>query len=335
MPYRRALGVGTAIALAGVLAQASAAADSRAPLVLEAEIPLADVAGRIDHLAIDLAHRRLFIAELGNNSLDVIDLADRRVVHRLTGMKEPQGILYQPESELLAVANADDGSLLFFHGKDFAPAGRIELGSDADNLRLDERSGHVVVGYGEGGLAVIDAKARSKLSDIRLAAHPEGFQLAPDGLSAYVNIPDARQIAVVDMRSGQTVATWPTGELRSNFPMAISADGKRLAVVFRAPPTLALLDARSGQILSRQQSCGDSDDVFFDERRKRLYLSCGEGAVEAFDWPNGELRRLGRIDAPSGARTSLFAPELDRLFVAARAGLLGGQARILVFRPAP
>jgi hypothetical protein len=335
MRFRRMLGVAATAVLAAFSGHAPAAADSAAPLVLEAEIPLANVAGRIDHLAVDLAVRRLFVAELGNDSLDVIDLAKRSVVHRLTGLKEPQGVAYAPQSELLAIANGGDGSLRFFRGRDFAPAGSIDLGSDADDVRIDGRSGHLLVGFGKGGLAVIDAKTRSKLSDIRLPAHPEGFQLSPDGTSAYVNLPEARQIAVMDMGSGHERAAWPTGELRSNFPMAISADGKRLAIVFRAPPVLALLDAGSGRIISRNQSCGDPDDVFFDERRRRLYLSCGEGAVEVFDWPKDALHRLARIDAPSGARTSLFVPELDRLFVAARARLLGGQARILVFRPAP
>src|SRR5207247_9894098 len=183
-------------------AQFPSAAASSAPLVLETEIPLRDVSGRIDHMAVDLAHRRLFVAELGNDSLEVIDLTGRRPVHRLTGLKAPQGVVYEPVSALLAVANGDDGSLLFFDGANFAPAGRLDLGSDADDLRRDDRTGHLLVGFGEGGLAIIDAKTRSKLREFRLPAHPEGFQLSPDGLSVYVNVPDARQIGVMDLSSG-------------------------------------------------------------------------------------------------------------------------------------
>ncbi len=151
MRLRRMLAASAAATLAGFLAQPPAAADSEAPFVLESEIPLAGVAGRIDHLAVDLAHRRLFVAELGNDSLDVVDLARRRVIHRLTGLKEPQGVAYEPRSGLLAVANGGDGSLLFFRGQDFVPAGRIDLGGDADDLRLDGRTGHVVVGFGGAG----------------------------------------------------------------------------------------------------------------------------------------------------------------------------------------
>jgi DNA-binding beta-propeller fold protein YncE len=286
-------------------------------------------------MAIDLARRHLLVGELGNDTVDVVDLTAGRVVHRITGLKEPQGVAFVPLADLVAVANAGDGSVAFFRAADFAPAGKIDLGNDADNIRLDRQTGRVVVGYGAGGLAVIDPGTRSKLANIRLAAHPEGFRLTRDGGRAFVNVPDARQIAVVDMPAGRQVTTWSVPDLRSNFPMAIDGSETTLAIVFRSPARLVLLDTANGAVRADLDACNDADDVFFDDWRRRVYVSCGEGAVDVFGSSDDKMRRVARIETMSGARTALFVPELDRLFVASRAGWLGGEAKILVFRPVP
>jgi hypothetical protein len=123
--------------------------------------------------------------------------------------------------------------------------------------------------------------------------------------------------------------------MSGNFPMAIDNAGSRLAVVFRNPPTLVAYNAADGEVQSRIGTCGDADDVFFDTKRARIYVSCGSGAIDVFDARSREIKRLDRIATASGARTSLFVPELDRLFVATRAGVFGGDASILIFRPAP
>ena len=140
----------------GLRPGSSQGAESGAPLVLERTIPLTGVAGRIDHMAVDLARKRLIVAELGNGSVDVIDLTAGHVVHRIEGLREPQGVGYAASSDTIAVASAGDGSVRLFRGDDFAPIGMISLGEDADNVRVDSRTGRVLVGYGNGGLAVLD-----------------------------------------------------------------------------------------------------------------------------------------------------------------------------------
>jgi DNA-binding beta-propeller fold protein YncE len=147
------------------------------PLVLERTIPLTDVSGRIDHMAIDPGRNRLFVAELGNGTVDVIDLPAGRAVHRIDGLKEPQGVGYAAGQDLVAVASAGDGSVRLFRGEDFSPAGSVDLGEDADNIRIDRQSGQMVVGYGSGGLAALDPSGRAVVRRVKLAAHPEGFQL--------------------------------------------------------------------------------------------------------------------------------------------------------------
>ena len=213
--------------------------------------------------------------------------------------------------------------------------GRVELNNDADNVRIDPRNGLAVVGYGSGGLALIDPAARTKVADVLLPAHPEGFQIDPSSGRAYVNIPDAHQIAVVDLNARRVVANWPTHNASANFPMALDPLQPLIASVFRSPPVLQLLDSATGGERKRVTTCGDADDVFFDPQRARIYVSCGAGYVAVLEHKGADWATLGTIRTASGARTSLFVPELDRLFVAERAGLLGSEAAIRVYRPAP
>lgn len=321
--------------VAAMLPLTRLAAAAEPPLVLEKTIPLHSVGGRIDHMAMDLSRKHLIIAELGNNTVDVIDLATGNPVHRIGGLREPQGVGYAESADIILIANAGDGSVRLINAKDYSPAGSVALGDDADNVRIDPRHGLAVVGYGSGGLALIDPATHAKVGDIRLPAHPEGFRIDPSSGRAYVNIPDARQIAVVDLDVRRVVATWPMHEARANFPMAIDPSQSLLASVFRSPPLILLLDLASGNVRQRLPICGDADDVFFDSRRARAYVSCGAGEVAVLERDAAGWRQLAAIRTASGARTSLFVPELDRLFVAERAGLLGSDAAIGVYRPSP
>jgi len=319
----------TALGL-GVLA-APAQQTEPMPLQLEAKITLGEVAGRIDHMAIDLTRRRLFVAELGNNAVGIVDLDARKVIHVIDGLAEPQGVAYVASNDTLYVANARDGSVRRFGGKDYNEVGRLELGDDADNIRVDAAGADIFVGYGSGALARLDSASGAKLSDIRLKAHPESFQLDPRSSRIFVNVPEAKEIAVVDRLSGRQTASWPMRDV-GNFPMALDGQGQRVLVVFRSPPALGVFSMLDGAVVARMPTCGDADDVFLDGGRGRIYVSCGEGLVDVFALRGETYQRIARVPTASGARTSLFVPELDRLFVAARATLLD-PASVLVFKP--
>ena len=303
------------------------------PLALDTKIALGAVSGRIDHLAVDLKRQQLFVAELGNDSLGVVNLAARKMRSTMPGLKEPQGIGYEPSADTVYVANAGDGSVRLLWAEDLTSKGRIDLGEDADNVRIDTARHRVLVGYGKGALAVIDPKSRAKVADIPLQAHPEGFQIDEGTARAFVNLPDAGQIAVVDLEKGQAIATLPTQGHRANFPMALDREAGRVLVVFRSPPRLLVL-SKEGAVIVDVDTCGDADDVFVDAKRRRAYVSCGAGVVDVFEEGAGSYQRIARIPTASGARTSLFVPELDRLFVAVRASS-GEPAAIWVFQPSP
>jgi DNA-binding beta-propeller fold protein YncE len=323
---------GAVTALVGVARPIAQTADSL-PLQLEAKIPLGEVAGRIDHLAVDLSRQRLFVAELGNDSVAVVDLNSRKVRHVIAGLKEPQGIGYVPSSDMVYVANAGDGSVLLFRGEDYESAGRIDLGDDADNIRVDPAANHVFVGYGNGALAIIDAATNGKIADIPLHAHPESFQLARSDRRIFVNVPKAGEIAVVDRFAGKQTASWAI-ENGSFFPMTLDEASGRVLVAFRNPARLGVFSLRDGSTVAMIDACGDADDVFFDAKRQRVYVSCGDGYLDVFEPQGDTYVRAAHIATISGARTALFVPDLDRLFVAARANP-GEPAALWVFRPTP
>lgn len=302
-----------------------------APLLLERTIPLPDVKGRIDHLAWDPERKRLFVAELGNGTVDAVDLASGRIARRISGLGKPQGVAWLPRTHELAVAS-EGGTLAFFGGPGLTPAATLKLGDDADDLRVDPQSGALLVGYGSGAIATVDPARHAVVGRVPLPAHPEGFQ--SDGKTVYVNLPDAGKIAAADLATGKTVASWPTGGRRLNFPMALDAGSGTLAIVFRLPARLEIMAVRSGAVKQVLPTCGDSDDLYFDNRRGRIYVVCGSGAVDSFRRDGGAWTLLPRVESRPGARTGLFVPEQDRLYVAARAQ--GGKsAAILVYRPLP
>jgi DNA-binding beta-propeller fold protein YncE len=324
--------VAAAVLLGGSL-MAHAADDASAALTLEGKILLGDVRGRIDHLAVDTPRHRLFVAELGNDSVGVVDLASDKIIRTLTGLREPQGIGYVSTTDTLYVANAGDGSVHVFRGSDLASVGQqINLGSDADNVRISQDGDRVFVGYGDGALAIIDPKTQTKVGDIPLKAHPESFRIEATGSRIFVNVPDAHAIAVVDGSSRQQIANWSTGELKANFPLVLEGS-RHLLAVFRHPAKVGVFDVQDGRLLSSFETCGDSDDVFVDSKRSRLYVICGEGYVDVFAGGEDQFRKIGRISTEAGARTGLFVPESDRLYVAARTSL-GRPAAIWVFKPA-
>jgi hypothetical protein len=303
-------------------------------LEVAAKIPLGNVAGRIDHLAVDLGRQRVFVAELGNNTLGIVDLANAKLLGRLTGLMAPQGVGYDAAVDIVYVANAGDGAVNLYQGESYAALEKIQLGKDADNVRIDTAGHRVIVGYGSGALAIIDSATHRKIADVPLSEHPEGFQLEPESGHVFINLPDAQAIAVVDIASKAQVASWEQVARNGNFPMALDLARRQLLTVFRSPALLAIFSMVDGTPVAKIETCGDSDDVFVDAKRHRAYVTCGEGFVDVIDMSASPPKRIGHIATASGARTSLFIPDLDRLIIAvpARGASL---AAIWVLRPTP
>ncbi len=289
-----------------------------APLRLVQTIPMPHVSGRIDHLALDIEHQKLYVAALGNNTLEVIDLRAGKVVQTITGLKEPQGVVYIASMGKLFVTTGGDGKCYAYSGDPLRQLAVSEVGEDADNIRFDTAANRLYVGYGGGALAAIDPSTLTLLGEVKLAGHPESFQLEKTGPKIYVNVPDARQVAVVDRLKQTVLSTWPLENVQANFPMALNEATHRILIATRKPAKLVVLDAGSGKRVAEMDCAGDADDLFYDAAKRLVYVSCGEGMIDIFAERDADhYPEVVRVPTAAGARTSLWVPELNRLFLAA------------------
>ena len=296
---------------------ATVAAQSAAPLKLKQTLPLSGVEGRIDHFAFDPTGERLFVCALGNNTVEVLDLRKGERVHSITGLGAPQGIAYVPELNRIFVANDKGGIFKIFDGKSFQVIGELRFEDDADNVRYDETSQKIYVGFGSGGIAVVNAPDGKQVGSIKLSAHPEAFQLEKKGSRIFVNVPNSRHVAVVDRDKGETVARWKTDLAFANFPIALDEADHRLFVGCRLPSRLVVLNTDSGDVIAKIDISGDCDDLFYDTKRHRVYAICGAGKIDIIEQADANTYNASaKIDTAKGARTGLFVPERDTLFVA-------------------
>jgi DNA-binding beta-propeller fold protein YncE len=328
---RRLKSLPAAIAMAALLATVQAQ-DSATTLKQETAISLEKVEGRIDHMAVDLAGQRLFVAALGNNTVEVLDLKAGKTIQSLPGFAEPQGIVYVAEFDKLFVANGSDGTCRVLDGRSFKGISKVKLGDDADNVRYDEGRKRVYVGYGSGVLAAIDAKTDKRVGDIKLSGHPESFRLASGGPNIFVNVPKADCVAVVDRDKGTVIATWPLKEAKSNFPMSLDEANQRMFVGCRSPATVMVYDYSAGRQVASVAISNDTDDLFYDSDKKLVYVSCGSGVIEIIKQLGPDhYTKIRTVSTAAGARTSLFIPEL-KLFCLAVPHRGSKPAEVRVYR---
>jgi DNA-binding beta-propeller fold protein YncE len=300
-------------------------------LHLERVIPLHGVKGRIDHMDINLKDQVVYIAALGNNTLEAVSLLTGKVVHSIKGLAEPQGVSYIPQHREVFVANGGNGDCYFYNATNFERTATIHLSSDADNVRYDSCERKIYVGYGSGGIAVIDADSHKEIGQVALPAHPEGFQLDKRLNHLFVNMPDADMIGVVDLKRMMMIDKWERNSPRANFPMAIDTVRHRVFVGYRHPASLMVFDGLSGKELSASAVAGDADDVYYDQVRSHVLISGGDGHVSIFHEEGGRIyKQVANISTGSGARTSLLIAPLKLFIVAVRA-TPGLQATLYVY----
>ncbi len=326
-----------ALILASVgFSQDQATAPEKAPFLLVQEIPLPNVGGRIDHFTFDAKRKRVIGAALGNNTVEVVDTFAGRDMHSITGAAEPQGVVYVSEFDKLFVANGADGKLRIYDGDSFKLLNAVDIGEDVDNVRYDPAEKRVYAAYGgneEGGIAVIDAATGKRLDDVaKLDAHPESFQIASSKPVLYANMATKGKVVVID-RATHKVVDWPLKNLKANYPMALDEADHRLFVVTRKPAQLVVLDSDSGAIVASVPCVNDSDDLYYDAGRKRIYIPGGEGFITIIQQSDPDhYQPLAKIPTTVGARTGLWYEKRDRFYLAVPASSKQGAA-LWVYTP--
>jgi DNA-binding beta-propeller fold protein YncE len=296
-------------------------------LSLKTHIALPNVDGRMDHFGVDVKGQRLFVSALGNNTVEVIDLQSSQRIRTLPGLAEPQGLFYDASINRLYAANGVDGATRIFDGTTFQPLETVKFSDDADNIRYDSRSRSVIVGYGgekalrgrpqgAGALGILDPSGKL-VREIGVDAHPESFQLEKTGTRVFVNVPDKQEVQVADFVKGTILARWPTTTAKTCFPMALDEAHHRLFIGCRTPARLLVLDTERGQIVASAEIVGDTDDLFYDSEKSRVYVIGGQGFIDVLQQKDPDhYQRIARYPTPPGTRTGLFVPELGRLFAA-------------------
>ncbi len=287
-------------------------------LQLEEQIPVPHVAGRLDHFSADVKRKRLFVSGLGNNTVEVIDTFQGKVIHSIPGLREPQGPLYVPGFDKLYVANAEDGKVRVFDGATYALKKTIDFGKDPDNLRYDAASKKVFVGFGEedGGIAMIDPATDERVGEVlKTEGHPESFQVEASGEHVFANVPDAGNVVEsIDRKTG-AVTKWPLKGLKGNYAMALNEADHRLFTITRKTPMMVVLDTTNGKEIARLRAAGECDDVFFDESRKRIYVIGAEGFISVFQQNDPDHYELvSAVPTAIGIRTGFFYAKRDRLY---------------------
>jgi len=285
-------------------AQNSATPEREKPLVLTEAIPLEGVKGRFDHFG--SGGGRLFVSELGNNSVAVINTGGRTLEHTITGVPDPQGVAFSPEANELFVASGE-GKVYIYDGKSFDLVIAIDFPGGADNLRYDSATKRVYVACGDdktGAIATIDAMTNKRLEEeYKLGGEPESFQLEKTGPNIYVNLPGLKQIAVIN-RTTKTITRWSI-TVGGNFPMALDEADHRLFVGTHEPPRLAVFDTNSGHMIAALPSVQDTDDLYYDASLKRIYMPGGQGFIYVFQMNDPDhYQLLAKIPTALGARTA-------------------------------
>ncbi len=280
--------------------------------VVDARISLGNVAGRIDHLAYDPTRQRLYVAELGNDSIGIVDLgAETPAAHGPRASASRRALrmsLRRIRSTWPTEAKARFASCA---RRTSRRSPRFASAPIPTTCGSTSRRSACTWGTASdsGALAIIDPATHQKVADIPLKKHPESFQLE-HGDRIFVNVPEANEIAVVSRASRSQVTSWPTGSTgRPNFPLTLDETTGRAIAIFRHPARVAAFDVNTGKVsrdARRMHRCGD--DTFVDARRKSTLRGLRRGLRRCVrDGARGQVfARPGRVATSPGSRTGLL-----------------------------
>ena len=313
----------TAVALVLIsLCIFSANAQLSSPISFSRTILLPGVTGRFDHLTIDSAGSRLFIAAPGNHSIEVVDLKTDKIQQSITGLGKPHGLAWVAATGSLYVADGALGELRVYKGTPFALAGKLKLSDDADDMVFDDATHLLFVGHGGSDglnpakIAVVDTARFSLLANLSVATHPEALDIDSHSGRAFANIADSNEVAVIGTATKTISARWKLTKAADNVALAFDGEHQLLYLACRTPGTLVALDAATGKEVASLPTARGADDLFYDSALRRVYVISGAGEVDAYQVDESKsLHPLGVLHTASGAKTALFVPAQNLLYV--------------------
>jgi hypothetical protein len=332
--------------------------EDRPTLRLLKTISLPDVGGRLDHMAVDVEKRRLFVAAVANGSIEVVDLQAGKVINTIPGIKDAQDALFLGGNFNKLYVSSLDGTLRIFQGETFRLTQALKLEPDPNRLLYDPTTDLIYFGYG-GQNAGFDTYERVGVLQATRGAQSDQFvadMIAPTyrpGHLAEMAMDDDGTLLVCDSRA-DLIFQFDTRKRELLKSWAAHGDGAadmsldrarhRLFVGTRIPAELTVYDSQSGKEIVSLPAPETMDGVHYDADLKRIYVSGGRwygtpdaspGWVYVYQQKDADHYELvSKIKTRPGSGTSLFSPQLKRLYVASQA--IGDQkAAVLVFEPMP
>ena len=304
-----------------------AEAQGNAPLKLLHTTPLPDFKGDLDHFAVDLKGNRLFVTAEVHKTVEVFNLNTGERIHSITGFGTPHEILFRPDSNTLIVADggADSGCKLV-DGKTYQIIDNMKLPPGVDSAEYNPVTKEYYVenrgpdpAANTHMISIVDAVNFKHTGDITLPGRrSEAMAIDRAGKKMYVNLTD--EVGVVDLPSRQLIARWPVPDAHVQNAMALDEPNHRLFIATRNPPKLFVYNTDTGKVVVDLPCVGVNDDMTLDTKRKRIYIT-GDGATSVFQQRDADhYEHL--VDVPTGyrAKTSLYVPQLNRLYMAFSGG---------------
>jgi DNA-binding beta-propeller fold protein YncE len=309
-------------------------AQGNAPLKLLHTTPLPDFKGDLDHSAVDLKGNRLFVTAEIHGTVEVFNLKTGERIRSITGFGIPHEILFRPDSNTLIVADGGvpaeysaqigrvgDSGCKLVDGKTYRIIDSIKLPPGVDSAEYNPVTKEYYVensgpdpSANTHMISIIDAVNFKHTGDMTLPGkRSEAMAIDRAGKKMYVNLTD--EVGVVDLPTRNLVARWPVPAAHVQNAMALDEPNHRLFIATRNPPKLFIYNTDTGKVVLDLPCVGVNDDMTFDTKRKRLYIT-GDGATSVFEQRDAD-HYVHIVDVPTGyrAKTSLYVPELNRLYI--------------------
>ena len=299
-------------------------AQEKAPLKLIATTPLPGFSGDFDHFGVDLKGNRLFLAAEDHMTVEVFDLRSGKPLHSITGFGQPHAILYMPETNRLIVTDGDDfGRVALANGQNYEIVDSIKLPPGVDGAVFNPVSkDYYVESGGPAGAAshllnVIDTKKFKHTGNITLPGnHSEAMAMDRAGKKLYVNLTTTSEVGVVDLSTRQLTARWPVPDAKVENSMVLDEPNHRLFIATRQPPKFIVINTDTGKVVMTLPYSGFNDDMWFDRPRKRIYATGSETTTVIRQVDADHYEQVAEVPTGFRAKTSIFVPELNRLYVA-------------------
>ena len=283
-------------------------------------------------MSVDPGQQRLFAAAPTNGTIEVVDLKAGKALRSLEG-ERPAAVRFAPEFNQLYATRGQ--SVYIYDGKTLDQIAKVNLESSLDEIQYDPRAKQLYVGVmaaDKTAIAILSLPDGRRLGEIKLPGKPQGFIVEQKGKRIFANVPALKQIAVMDRESWRLLEPLSLAGIQGNYPIDLDEDRHRLFVGCRQPARMVVFDTTSGKPVANIEISGDTDDLFYDPARKRVYVSSGDGSIDVIEQRDADHYKTGgRIPTVAGARTSAVSIALN-LFCLGVPRRGGEPAEIRVFQ---